>query len=174
MDEMFVAVKGQGATMNGKKIQKSDTAELINALIVTGFPTSRAKMTNRLDTNLPYFEEMLMSARDCRRNGSAALDLCYVAAGRQDLFWEMGLKAWDVAAGGLILEEAGGKYSTMKGQAISYDQAKSENDKFNIFGSNGHLHQAVIDKFAQVDTAFAAAGKEEKEAEEKNPEPEGN
>ncbi len=96
---MFVARKGRGATLNGQPIRVSDTKHLINALIVTGFPTDRAQKAHRIDTNFPYFEEILMSARDCRRNGSAALDLCYVACGRHELFWEMGLKAWDISAG---------------------------------------------------------------------------
>lgn len=136
--------------MNGKRISPSDTEELINALVVTGFPTARATMSNRLDTNLDYFEAVLMKARDMRRNGSAALDLCYVAAGRQDLFWEMGLKAWDLAAAHLILQEAGGTVSSMHGEHISYQDAKSEADKFCILGSNGKLHKAVLQIFTEV------------------------
>ncbi len=89
-DEMFVAQKGHGATCNGTPIHVSTTSQLINALIATGFSTTRATETNYLKTNFPFFERMLMKSRDVRRNGSAALDLCYVACGRHDLYWEQG------------------------------------------------------------------------------------
>lgn len=150
MDEMFVAQRGSGATVNGVPIHCSSTPRLIEALVATGFPTARAQMTNRLDTNFAYFEEVLLNARACRRNGSAALDLCYVACGRMDVYWEQGLKAWDVAAGALILSESGGKFTDMDGTEISFRDAASEDDKFNVLGTNGHLHQTVIDTFAKV------------------------
>ena len=150
MDEMFVAVRGAGATRNGKPLRVSSTDKLIEALVSTGFPTARATMTSRLDTNMAYFEAVLLAARACRRNGSAALDLCYVAAGRQDLYWEQGLKAWDVAAGGLMVAEAGGVFSDMQGRPLSYAEATSEQDTFNVLGCNGPLQKSVLDTFASV------------------------
>jgi myo-inositol-1(or 4)-monophosphatase len=107
-------------------------------------------MKRRIDTNLPFFEEILMRARDCRRNGSAALDLCYVAAGRHDLYWEPNLKAWDIAAGALMVQEAGGLFTDMHGAPLTCKSAQSENDKFSVFGSNGHLHSIVLHHFEEV------------------------
>ncbi len=107
-------------------------------------------MKRRIDTNLPYFEEILMHARDCRRNGSAALDLCYVAAGRHDLYWELNLKAWDIAAGGLMVQEAGGVFSDMRGGDVTYAAAKSENDKFSILGCNAPLQAIMLKHFDKV------------------------
>ena len=155
MDEMFVAVRGGGATLNDKPIRVSETKEMIQALFATGFPTARATMDNRIDTNMAYFENVLLQSRACRRNGSAALDLCYVACGRQDFFWELGLKAWDVAAGALIVTEAGGEFTTMSGEEITFKEAKSENDKFNILGTNALLHETVVDSFKKVREAHA-------------------
>lgn len=151
-DEMFIAELGHGATCNGKPIRASNTEKMIEALISTGFPTARATMTNRLDSNFAYFEKVLLQSRACRRNGSAALDLCYVACGRQDLYWEQGLKAWDVAAGALILSEAGGKFTDMAGQSVTYKDAVSEKEKFNVLGSNSHLHKLVQEIFVSVQT----------------------
>lgn len=149
LDEMFVARLGRGAYCNGRPIKVSSTAQLINALIVTGFPSNRAQL-DRLEANFPFFEAMLLQSRDCRRNGSAALDLCYVACGRHDLYWEPQLKAWDVGAGGLIVQEAGGKFTDVHGRPVSYQEAQSEADKFPVLGSNGLLHQATLDTFDRV------------------------
>jgi myo-inositol-1(or 4)-monophosphatase len=146
---MFIAEKGRGATVNGKHIRPSQSSSLIQALISTGFPTTRANETNVLRTNFPFFQAMLMQSRDVRRNGSAALDLCYVACSRHDLYWEQGLKAWDVAAGALILQEAGGTFTDMHGHEISFESAVAD-EKFNVFGSNGPLHTPTLAVFESV------------------------
>ena len=104
-DEMFTAVRGQGAFLGDRKLSVSSAASLDQALLVTGFPYDRRE---NLDLYMRYFSTMLCEARDLRRLGSAALDLCYVAAGRFDGFWEWNLHPWDTAAGWLVVLEAGG------------------------------------------------------------------
>ncbi len=105
-DELFMATKGGGAYLNGEKIQVSQKSELIDCVLVTGFPYNRAE-TWRLFRD--SFERVLLSCRDLRRFGSAAIDQCWIACGRLDGYFEYNLKAWDLAAGSLIVEEAGGK-----------------------------------------------------------------
>lgn len=112
-DEMFSAEKGKGAFLNGKPIQVSGAAELEKSLLVTGFPYDT--WDTELD-NFKYFERLAKKTQGVRRLGSAALDVCYVAAGRFDGFWEFELKPWDVAAGGLIAREAGAKVATIDGR----------------------------------------------------------
>lgn len=104
-DELFEAARGEGASCNGKTIRVSGTGELLNSLLGTGFPFS---VHRYIDPYLAAFRELFLGCRGMRRTGSAALDLCYVAAGRLDGFWELYLKPWDMAAGALIVEEAGG------------------------------------------------------------------
>jgi myo-inositol-1(or 4)-monophosphatase len=111
-DEMFTAERGAGAFLNGKRLKVSDTTELGKSLLVTGFPYDT--WNTELD-NFKYFERLAKKTQGVRRLGSAALDLCYVAAGRFDGFWEFKLKAWDIAAGGLIAEEAGAKVTSIDG-----------------------------------------------------------
>lgn len=111
-DEMFSAERGAGAFLNGKRIQASQVTELGKSLLVTGFPYDT--WNTELD-NFKYFERLAKKTQGVRRLGSAALDLCYVAAGRFDAFWEFKLKAWDIAAGGLIAEEAGAKVTAVDG-----------------------------------------------------------
>ncbi len=111
-DELFDAVRGGGARLNGASIRTSVAAKLDEALLVTGFPYDRREDT---EFYLKYFEAFLKRSRDLRRFGSAALDLSYVAAGRFDGFWEWGLKPWDTAAGWLIVEEAGGRVTDFDG-----------------------------------------------------------
>jgi myo-inositol-1(or 4)-monophosphatase len=113
-DEMFTAERGQGAFLNGKKIQASDTTELQKSLLVTGFPYDT--WDTKLD-NFKYFERLAKKTQGVRRLGSAALDGCYVAAGRFDGFWEFALRSWDIAAAGLIAEEAGARVTTLDGRA---------------------------------------------------------
>jgi len=113
-DEMFTAERGAGAFLNGKCLKVSDTTELGKSLLVTGFPYDT--WNTELD-NFKYFERLAKKTQGVRRLGSAALDLCYVAAGRFDGFWEFKLKAWDIAAGGLIAEEAGAKVTAVDGGA---------------------------------------------------------
>jgi myo-inositol-1(or 4)-monophosphatase len=111
-DECFYAWKGGGAFLNGKPIRVSTRAEIGNALLATGFPYSDF---SRLDSYVEMFKWAMTSARGIRRLGSAAADLAYVACGRFDAFWEYDLKPWDVAAGSLIVTEAGGKVADYKG-----------------------------------------------------------
>ena len=113
-DEMFLAEKGKGAFLNGKQIHVSTTSELEKSLLVTGFPYDT--WNTELD-NFKYFERLAKKTQGVRRLGSAALDACYVAAGRFDGFWEFKLKPWDVAAGGLIAAEAGATVTAIDGRA---------------------------------------------------------
>jgi myo-inositol-1(or 4)-monophosphatase len=131
--ELFTAERGQGARVNGTPLQVSSTEDLIDALLVTGFPYDVHRQTGDL---VALFGEFLGRARAVRRLGSAALDLCYVAAGRLDGFWEQHLKAWDVAAGALIVEEAGGRVTGMDG--TSFDPAAG-----HVVASNGRVHEAM-------------------------------
>jgi myo-inositol-1(or 4)-monophosphatase len=114
--ECFRAVKGQGATLNGSPIQISTVNELDKALLATGFPYDHREKT---DFYLTFFKAFLTRCQGIRRTGSAALDLCYVACGRIDGFWELKLKPWDTAAGSLILTEAGGRVSDFSGNDFS-------------------------------------------------------
>lgn len=150
-DEMYTAVAGRGAYRNGARIHVSKATALINALFATGFSTSRAMESNALRTNVPFFHALLMACRDVRRNGSAALDLCFVACGRMDFYWEMGLKAWDIAAGHLILLEAGGTFTDLHGRPVTYDHIVGD-EKINLVGSNGLLHAPVLQVLQQVRT----------------------
>lgn len=113
-DEMFTAEHGKGAFLNGKKIQVSETTELQKSLLVTGFPYDTWE--TKLD-NFKYFERLAKKTQGVRRLGSAALDGCYVAAGRFDGFWEFALRPWDIAAAGLIAEEAGARVTAVDGRA---------------------------------------------------------
>jgi myo-inositol-1(or 4)-monophosphatase len=133
-DELFAARRGGGATLNGAPIQVSGVDDLNRALLATGFPYDRRA---HADFYLSFFAEFMQCAQGIRRGGSAALDLCYVACGRFDAFWEWKLRPWDTAAGTLIVREAGGSVSDFRGGA------------FDLFGeqalaSNGRLHAAMI------------------------------
>jgi myo-inositol-1(or 4)-monophosphatase len=111
-DEMYLAQRGRGAWLNGRPIHVSAVDNLDQSLLVTGFPYDiRTHPVN----NLVHFNHFMLLSQGVRRLGSAALDLCYVAAGRLDGFWEVRLKPWDVAAGGLIVEEAGGAVTDIQG-----------------------------------------------------------
>lgn len=114
-DELFAVEKGKGATLNGRQIRVSDTEQLKDALLVTGFPydvQSRENFTK-------HFAGFTQKSRGIRRDGSAAIDMAYVACGRFDGFWEEGLHAWDVAAGVLLIEESGGRVSYYDGSPFS-------------------------------------------------------
>ncbi len=113
-DELFSAERGQGAWLNGKAIHISTAPDLQHSLLVTGFPYD---MWTTPVNNLDYFGRFAKITQGVRRLGSAALDLCYVAAGRFNGFWELSLKAWDVAAGGLIAEQAGAKVTNLESAA---------------------------------------------------------
>lgn len=111
-DEMFTAERGRGAFLNGKPTRVSDVTELQKSLLVTGFPYDA---WNTAQDNFVNFVRFAKLTQGVRRLGSAALDLCYVAAGRFDGFWELALKPWDVAAGGLICREAGARTTNVEG-----------------------------------------------------------
>lgn len=112
-DEMFTAERGKGAFLNGGKIQASAATELQQSLLVTGFPYDT--WDTELD-NFKYFERLAKKTQGVRRLGSAALDACYVGAGRFDGFWEFALRPWDIAAAGLIAEEAGARVTAVDGK----------------------------------------------------------
>ncbi len=112
LDEMFTAERGKGAFLNGKQIHASETTELQKSLLVTGFPYDT--WDTKLD-NFKYFERLAKKTQGVRRLGSAGLDGCYVAAGRFDGFWEFALRPWDIAAAGLIAEEAGARVTKIDG-----------------------------------------------------------
>jgi myo-inositol-1(or 4)-monophosphatase len=132
--ELFTAERGGGAFLNGERLQTSGTATLRDALLVTGFPYTVHLQAEEL---VALFGTFISRARAVRRLGSAALDLCYVASGRFDGFWEQHLKAWDVAAGALVVEEAGGRITGMDGS--QFDPAAG-----HLVASNGPLHEDML------------------------------
>lgn len=135
LDEMFVAEKGTGAFLNDREIHVSNTHSIIKSLLATGFPYDIRKDS---DNNLNHFNAMILRAQAIRRAGSAALDLAYVAAGRFDGYWELKLNPWDIAAGWLLVEEAGGLVTDINGGEY-YLEASS------ILASNGRIHAEMID-----------------------------
>jgi myo-inositol-1(or 4)-monophosphatase len=133
--ELFVARRGAGAALNRKPIQVSHVRTLDMSLLATGFPYDRRE---RRRFYLTFWEAFMLRTHGVRRTGSAALDLAWVACGRVDAFWEFGLKPWDVAAGSLLVEEAGGHVSNMDGSMLELNAAQ-------IIASNGRLHQQMIE-----------------------------
>ncbi len=134
-DELFVAEKGKGATMNGQPISVSKTANLKQSLLVTGFAYDVAQSD---DDNLDHFRNFIKASQGVRRPGSAAMDLVYTALGRFEGFWEMKLRPWDMAAGKLIVEEAGGRVTRFDGLPQSiYDN--------EILATNGLVHEAMVE-----------------------------
>ena len=134
LDELYTAEKGIGAALNGKKITVSAINDLGRGLLATGFPYD---LRASKDNNLDFFSQFSLKAQAIRRAGSAALDLCYIASGRFDGYWEMKLRPWDVAAGALIVEEAGGRVTDFSA------------GPFSIYGreclaSNGLIHEDMI------------------------------
>jgi len=137
LDELFTASKGQGAFCNGMKINVSKSEKLINSLIATGFPYSVVEKNGNLKL-FERFRNVVENSRGIRRAGSASLDLCYTAKGVFDGYYESGLKPWDVAAGIVILEEAGGCISGINGQNFTFD-----NDW--IVASNSMMHDQMLE-----------------------------
>jgi myo-inositol-1(or 4)-monophosphatase len=133
-DELYWAERGHGAFMNDRRLQVSATARLDDALLTTGFPSDLSRAP---DTNIEHFLALMPRTRAIRRLGSASLDLCNVAAGRIDGFWQATLPVWDVAPGAIIVEEAGGRVTDFAGHAGAYEG--------NIVASNGQIHAALVD-----------------------------
>ena len=140
-EELFTAVRGRGAQFNGKRIRVSETKGLEHSLIATGFPFRNKQM---LDKYMTIFSKLFPHCSDMRRAGSAALDLAYVAAGRFDGFWEFGLSEWDTAAGSLLVKEAGGMISDIKGNP-NYQQSDS------ILAANPKAFKAMLKVINQKD-----------------------
>ena len=136
--ELFTAERGVGAWLNGEPLGVSATAEILEALLVTGFPYD---VQENPEPYLRTFGAFLSRARAVRRLGSAAIDLCYVAAGRMDGFWEAKLKPWDTCAGALIVQEAGGRVTGIDGQP--WNPANG-----HVLASNGLLHPAMLEILA--------------------------
>ncbi|MCM2263978.1 MAG: inositol monophosphatase [Desulfuromonadales bacterium] len=132
-NELFVAERGKGATLNGRPLRVSSTDTLERALLATGFAYDHRVNP---ENNYSHFERFQRAAQAVRRAGVASLDLACVAAGRFDGFWELKLKPWDVAAGVLLVEEAGGRVSDYRGAPMPLDRGE-------ILASNGHLHVAM-------------------------------
>ena len=131
-DEMFAAERGQGATLNGRRMRVSEIDDLNSAMLCTGFPYNVRERPN-FERD---FANFTMEAQAVRRDGSAAIDLAYVACGRFDGFWEDGLNAWDVAAGVLLIEEAGGLVTDFEGGKLDIYTPK-------VLASNGLVHDAM-------------------------------
>lgn len=144
-DELFAARRAGGATLNGEPLHVSDTSELLRAMLVTGFAYDVEWRTE----NLAAFARFTDATQAVRRDGSAALDLAYVAAGRYDGYWERGIVAWDVAAAALLLAESGGIVSGYAGQP--FDPFARE-----IVASNGLVHPAMLAIIAGIDDADPA------------------
>ena len=139
LDELFAATRGEGATCNGRRIHVSGERELSRALLATGFAYD---VHQSPEDNLDHFATFVKRVRGLRRDGSAALDLCYVAAGRFDGFWELKLHPWDVAAGNLIVDEAGGRTSDLAGNPPAGDGRET-------LATNAHLHDAMVKLFTR-------------------------
>ncbi len=133
--ELFVGETGGGAFLNDQRIRVSQTASLNAALVVTGFGYDIRETSNN---NLDYFARFALRAQGIRRMGAAALDLCYVASGRLDGYWELKLHPWDTAAGVVIVEEAGGQVTDLQGNPYSIYGT-------GIVASNGQFHNEMVD-----------------------------
>jgi len=145
-DELFSAEPGKGAQLNGAAIQVSKTALLKESLVATGFPSHKRHKS----PNIHFYHQITLRSHGVRRAGSAALDLCNVACGRFDGFWEFNLNPWDTAAGVLIVEEAGGKVTRFDGSAFELSSRET-------LASNGLVHEALLAEFQEI---FAGKGLE--------------
>lgn len=145
-DELFTAERGGGAHLNGRRLSVTGADKLIQSLIITGFPYD---VHEKLAERLRPFIRVLAKARGVRRGGSAALDLSYVAAGRADGFWEGLLKPWDMGAGRLLIEEAGGRVSRFDGSPLGLGPDE-------VLASNGHIHDEIMAVLAETSEAEAS------------------
>ncbi|MBZ5608066.1 MAG: inositol monophosphatase [Acidobacteriia bacterium] len=138
-NEMFSSERGSGAYLNHRRIRVSKVTRVEDSLIATGFPSKK----RHLDVNVHFYYQLAMLTHGVRRAGSAALDLAYVASGRLDGFWEFGLNPWDMAAGILLVQEAGGKCSDMKGAPASLRGP-------HLLADNGAIHAGLLGIFSEV------------------------
>jgi myo-inositol-1(or 4)-monophosphatase len=134
-DELFVAEKGKGARLNNRSIRVSKTGRLMESLIITGFPYD---IKDNPFNAVEHFSNMLMASQAVRRLGSAAIDLAYVACGRFDGFWEVSLNPWDMAAGILLVEESGGKFTNFRGYPSNIYCP-------NVLATNGLIHNQMVE-----------------------------
>ncbi len=141
LGELFLAEKGKGATLNGRKIRVSKTHNLIDSLLVTGFPYDRQE---KAGFYVKFFKAFLEKCLGVRRLGAAAMDLSYVACGRFEAYWEFNLKPWDMAAGMLLVEEAGGKVTNFSGTPIDV------NRPIQLLSSNGLIHPTLLKIFRKT------------------------
>jgi myo-inositol-1(or 4)-monophosphatase len=148
-EELFTAEKGGGSYVNGRRLKVSSATELLRSLLVTGFPYD---LRDDLVSKLRLFNRFMGEARAIRRDGAAALDLCYLAAGRVDGFWEELLQPWDMMAGVLMVTEAGGTASRFDGSPLGLRADE-------IVASNGVLHGALLEVLRQGATEAAAAAR---------------
>jgi myo-inositol-1(or 4)-monophosphatase len=139
-NELFCAAKGLGATCNRRSIQVSKTSELSKSLLVTGFAYDRRETS---DNNYAEFCYLTHLTQGVRRSGSASLDLAHVACGRVDGYWERGIAPWDIAAGVVLLKEAGGKVTAYDGSPLSIESGR-------ILATNGHIHASLSTELLQV------------------------
>ncbi|HZW93862.1 MAG TPA: inositol monophosphatase family protein [Candidatus Eremiobacteraceae bacterium] len=138
-DELFSAEQGRGAHLNGETIHVSKTAALQECLLATGFPSHK----RHKNPNIYFYHQITLHSHGVRRAGSAALDLCNVAAGRFDGFWEFNLNPWDTAAGVLIVEEAGGTVTRFDGSPFEMNSRET-------VASNGLIHEALLQEFEEI------------------------
>jgi myo-inositol-1(or 4)-monophosphatase len=136
---MFAAEKGRGSFLNGHPIHVSNVARLKESLVATGFPSHK----RHKNPNIHFYHQITLRSHGVRRAGSAALDLCYLAAGRYDAYWEFNLNAWDTAAGVLLVEEAGGKVTNFTGGPFNIDSRE-------VLGSNTLLHDELLKEFQAI------------------------
>lgn len=139
-EELFLAERGQGATLNGEKIKVSSHDELGGSLLATGFPPDTV---SNINNNMESFRTLTNLCHGVRRDGSAALDLAFVASGRIDGFWERKLSPWDIAAGALIVEEAGGKVTNLENGTLDMSSG-------HILATNSRIHSQIVDVLKEI------------------------
>ena len=138
-DEMFSAERGSGAYLNQRRIRVSAASKLGETLLATGFPSQK----RHANPNIHFYHQITLRTHGVRRAGSAALDLCYVASGRVDGFWEFNLNPWDTAAGVLLVEEAGGSVTDFGGSPFQIASRET-------LASNGLIHADLLNEFRQI------------------------
>ena len=138
-NEMFTAEKGAGAWLNNRRMRVSSTAKLEESLVASGFPSYKRHQ----NVNIHFYYQLAMITHGVRRGGSAAIDLAYTACGRLEGFWEFGLNPWDMAAGTLLVEEAGGIVSGMRGESLDLHGRY-------VLADNGSIHDELLAVFEEV------------------------